>query len=116
MKRPGDGPVEDVRARDDRDRETTEAQVAEQLVELARIVADLGDCHLGARPDLRLELEVLGEKLALLALERVDRGAKVKATRLGRPANLAVHREQTDRVKVEHRPRQPFVTVDRIVA
>jgi hypothetical protein len=69
VKRPSDPAVQDVDVGDGRDREAVAAHHAQQLVLLARVVADLADHEGSAAAHLERQLEVLGDQLALEALD-----------------------------------------------
>ena len=122
------GRAEDVCVGDDRPVDSLAAHPSEELVLPARVVADLGHREIGACADLERELEQLRDEVALEALERVHGTAEEQVVGRGidRPlgdrardgplGELAVHREQCDRVNVEHRPGETLEPVDRVVA
>jgi hypothetical protein len=128
VKRPSDPAVQDVDVGDGRDREAVAAHHAQQLVLLARVVADLADHEGSAAAHLERQLEVLGDQLALEALdvghgaaEEEGMGARVRHPVGGGPggghlAELPVEVEEPDRIHVEHGSGQARVPLDRVVA
>ena len=117
---------EEVDVRDREEVELLPSDVAQKLVVLAGVPADLLDDE--ARAGLRLlpELEVLRHHLPLVALVVRDHAAEEEVGAVEAPPGLAlvveagVHvREEAqkpDRVDVEDGRREPFVPGDRVVA
>ena len=108
-----------------RTREILARDVADQLVVLARVVADLVDHEARARPRFFGELLVLGNDLTFVELVVGDHAAQEEVgllepfVRLGdvQPGiHVAVQLEQADRVDVEHGRRRPAVAVERVIA
>ena len=101
------------------------SDVAQQLVVLARVVADLVDHEARAGPDLLGELLVLRDDLALVQLVIGDH-APEEEVRPVEPlvgprdvqagVHVAVELQQADRVDVEHRRGGAAVPAERVVA
>ena len=107
------------------DREILARDVPDQLVVLARVVADLVDHEPRAGPRLLGQLLVLGDHLTLVELVVGDHAAQEEVGLLEPFAGLgdvqsgvhvAVQLEQADRVDVEHGRRRPAVAVERVIA
>ena len=117
---------EEVDVRDREEIELLPADVAQELVVLARVPADLLDDEAGAGLRLLAELEVLRHHLPLVALVVRDHAAEEEVRAVEAPPRLAlvvearVHvreeAQEADRVDVEDRRGKAPVTHDRVVA
>ena len=110
--------------------DTALPHVAQQLVALAGVEADLSDDEPGTAGDLFFELEQLRHDFVFVPLEVGGDGAGEKGGRLHRPRGAAArhtgaipaaihfveHRQQPDRIDVEHRLGAAMIAGCRIVA
>ena len=115
--------AQDIHVGHRRHLQVVRGHVAQQLVLLAGIPADLADDEPRAMGDLLGQLEVLRHHLALVPLVVVDHRAQEKARRRqGAPAAADAgvhggeHAQQPHRIGVEHRARLALVAAHREVA